>query len=70
MTTARYKQKKRKLRLGRILTVLAILTFFICAAVYLVGLIPNWNLPFSVFSSQMPNGHTQIAGAKGICHFG
>lgn len=66
MTTARYKQKKRKLRLGRILTVLAILTFFICAAVYLVGLIPNWNLPFSVFSSQMPNGHTQIAGAKGI----
>lgn len=66
MTTARYKQKKRKLRLGRILTVLAILTFFICAAVYLVSLIPNWNLPFSVFSSQMPNGHTQIAGAKGI----
>lgn len=66
MTATRHHQKKKRLRLGRVLTVFAILIFLICAAVYLVDLMPKWNLPFSVFSSQMPNGHTQIAGAKGI----
>lgn len=66
MSAAHHTQKKRRLRLSRVLTALAILMFLVCLTVYLVGLMPKWKFPFSVFSSQMPNGHTQIAGARGI----